>query len=237
VTVTNGGDADATISGVRVEESNPGSAGDFILGADHCTGVTIAPGSSCQVLVRFAPGRESATSSAQLVIASDAPDSPLTVTLTATSGPLPQGPKGDQGNQGDAGPRGPAGPTGPKGPAGRNGKNGKNGRNGTVEFVAAGSNAQARRGRVAHLRFRIKNQTVGVLRGAKVTAGSLAVKGTDSVSVAPIKSHRTTTVTLDLRIGRHASLGRHRVKVVLRAGGHTVTQTVTVKVTRSRGRA
>jgi uncharacterized protein YjiK len=250
VTITNDGGAPATISSVRIEELNPESAGDFIIGADHCTGVPIAGGESCMVLVRFSPGREFATSSAQLVIASDAPSSPLTVALTGTSGALPQGekgdtgekgdqgdtgpagPKGDTGAKGDTGPRGPAGPTGPQGPAGKNGKNGKDGKDGVVEFVASGSTAQARRGGDAHLTFQIKNKTAGALRGAKVSADSLATKGTDSVAVATIKAGHSGSVTLDLRIGRNASLGRHRVKVELKAGRHTVTQTVTVNVTR-----
>ena len=47
-----------------------------------------------------------------------------------------------------------------------------------------------------------------------------------------IKAGHSGTVTLDLQVGRNASLGRHRVKVELKAGGHTVTQTVVVKVTR-----
>jgi hypothetical protein len=126
----------------------------------------------------------------------------------------------------------PAGPTGSQGPAGKNGKNGKDGKDGIVEFVASGSTAQALCGGDGHLTFQIENKTAGALRGAKVSADSLATKGTDSVAVATIKAGHTGSITLDLRIGRNASLGRHRVKVELKAGGHTVTQTVVVKVTR-----
>jgi uncharacterized protein YjiK len=148
-----------------------------------------------------------------------------------TGEPGAQGATGPAGSQGEKGATGPAGPTGPQGPAGTNGKNGKDGKDGVVEFVASGSTAQARRGHVAHLQFRIKNKTAGVLRGAKVSADSLA-KGTDSVAVDTIKAGHSGTVTLDLQVGRNASLGRHRIKVELKAGGHTVTQTVVVKVTR-----
>jgi uncharacterized protein YjiK len=267
VTITNGGTADAVIGNVRIQESDPASAGDFIIGADHCTGATIAPGMSCEVMVRFAPGRENAESKASLIVASNAVDSPLSVSLTAMSGGLPTGPtgptgpagpagptgptgaQGDQGQPGPAGPQGPqgvkgdtgakgatgaTGATGPQGPAGKNGKNGKDGKDGkdgVVEFIASGNDAQARRGGTAHLTFRIKNGTVGALRGAKVSADSLA-KGTDSVTVDSIKAGHSDTVTLDLQVGRHASLGRHRVKVELKAGRHTVTQTVVIKVTR-----
>jgi uncharacterized protein YjiK len=283
VTITNGGTADAVISGVRIEESDPASAGDFIVSADHCTGMTIAPGLSCQVLVRFAPGRENATSSAHLIVVSNAPDSPLAIALTGTSTGLPkgekgdpgdqgdpgnQGPKGDQGEKGDPGDQGPkgdpgdqgpkgdsgepgpkgdqgekgaqgpkgdkgdTGSQGPAGPQGPPGKNGKDGKDGVVEFIASESDAQARRGGLAHLQFRVKNKTAGPLRGAQVSADSLAAKGTDSATVDTIKAGHSDTVTLDLHVGRNASLGRHRVKVELEAGGHSVTETVVVKVTR-----
>ncbi len=87
-------------------------------------------------MVRFSPSRENATSSAQLVIASDAVDSPLTVTLTGTSTGLPEGPKGDtgekgeKGDTGDAGPTGPVGPTGPQGSPGAIGPKGDTGATG-----------------------------------------------------------------------------------------------------------
>jgi uncharacterized protein YjiK len=257
VTITNGGGAPATIMDVSIDADHA-NAGDFLLAADECSGAVLAGGQSCEVMVRFAPSRESTTSTAQLLIASDAPNSPLTVALSATSTGLPQGPKGDQGEKGDQGDQGPQGPkgdqgpqgpkgdtgskgdtgpkgdtgaTGPQGPQGPAGKNGKNGKDGVVEFVASGSNAQARRGGTAHLQFKIKNKTAGSLRGAKVSADSLA-KGTDSAAVATIQAGRTGSVTLDLEVGRNASLGRHRVKVELKAGGHSVTQTVVVKVTR-----
>ena len=262
VTVTNEGFAPVTISRVRIEEADDASAGDFLVGADRCTGEAIAVGGTCRIQVRFAPGRENAASSASLSIASDAVNSPLRVSLAATSGGLPEGPKGDKGDTGDpgtpgdkgdkgdqgdpgqqgdkgdtgpkgdtgaTGPQGPAGPAGPQGPAGKNGRNGKDG---VVEFLATGSNAQARVGQSAHLKFRVKNRTAGDLRGARLSASSLGVKGTSSVAVGTIKAGRNEAVTLDLAVGRNASLGRHRVKVELKVGGHTITQAVVVKVTR-----
>jgi uncharacterized protein YjiK len=292
VTVTNDGTAAAEITDVRIEEANRESAGDFIIAANHCTDMTLAPGESCEVMVRFAPGREDATSSANLVIASTAPDSPLSVALSGTSGGLPEGQKGEKGDtgqtgpagpqggqgpqgdpgdtgaqggqgpqgekgdtgatggtgatgatgamgttgaagaQGKTGPAGPAGPAGPQGAAGKNGKNGKDGKDGVVEFIASESTAQARRGHAAHLKFRVRNGTAGALRGAEVSASSLGAEGFSSVAVDTIKAGQSGTVTLDLQVGRNASLGRHRVKVELKAGGHAVTQMVTVKVTR-----
>jgi uncharacterized protein YjiK len=268
VTVTNDGTAAADISRVQIEATDWNSTGDFILGADQCTDATLAPGDSCEVMVRFAPGRENAQSTANLGVISNAVNSPLSVSLTATSGGLPKGEKGDPGDpgdpgqtgqegnpgatgaqgekggtgatgatgaagaSGDRGPAGPTGPAGPQGPAGKNGKTGKDGKDGVVEFVASESDAQARRGHVAHLKFKVKNLTVGALRGATVSAPSLAAKGSDSVAVDTIKAGHSDSVTLDLEVGRNASLGRHRVKVALMAGGHTVTQTVVVTVTR-----
>ncbi|HEX4305465.1 MAG TPA: lamin tail domain-containing protein [Solirubrobacterales bacterium] len=292
VAIDNDGTADAVIGGVRIEAADRGSEGDFLLGADHCTGMTIAPGESCEVLIRFAPGREDAESEASLLVASNAIDDPLSVSLTGISGGLPEGPQGEPGEKGDqgepgepgekgpqgepgpagpqgpkgatgakgpagpqgpaghtgpqgpaghTGPQGPAGHTGPQGPAGKNGKdgkdgkdgkNGKDGKDGVVEFIAPGDNAQARRGGTAHLKFKIKNGTVGALRGATVSADSLGANGNSSVAVDTIKAGRSETITLDLAVGRNAPLGRHRVEVDLKVGGHTVAQTVVVTVTR-----
>jgi uncharacterized protein YjiK len=124
VTLTSSGDAGVQITRVAIAESNEESAGDFLLSADHCTGVTLAPGDTCRVQVRFAPGRENATSSANLVISSNVPDSPTLVPLSATSTGLPQGPAGPTGPQGPAGPTGPQGPAGPAGPTGPQGPSG-----------------------------------------------------------------------------------------------------------------
>jgi uncharacterized protein YjiK len=142
VTVTNSGDAGVLIARVAIEEANEESAGDFLLSSDHCTGATLAPAETCRVQIRFAPGRENATSNANLVIGSNVPDSPTLVPLIATSvglpegpqgpeGPAgPQGPTGPQGPAGPAGPQGPAGPTGPKGPQGTTGPKGSQGTTG-----------------------------------------------------------------------------------------------------------
>jgi hypothetical protein len=259
VTVTNTGIGQAQILDVGIEESNRESAGDFLLAGDHCSGATLNPGQSCEVLIRFSPSRENATSSAQLVIASDAVDSPLTVALTGTSTGLPEGPKGDTGNtgatgatgapgatgptgpkgdtgaagpKGDKGDTGPAGPRGATGPAGKNGKNGKNGKDGVVSFTTSEGNAEARRGGTAHLQFKLKNGTVGTLSGAKLRADSLSGNGSSTVRVPTLRAHETRKLTLDLKVGKNTSLGRHKVRVELSVGGHTLTQTAIVVVSR-----
>ena len=238
VKVTNTGSAAATISAVEIAEENRESAGDFIVAADHCSGQTLAIHGSCEVLVRFSPGRANAASAAHLLVASDAPDSPLSVSLAGTSTGLPQGPQGDPGPIGSQGPagrdgkdgaQGPAGPTGPAGPAGKNGKDGKDG---LVSFASADQNVRVRRGHDAHLQFLLKNRTAGSLRGAAVTADALGAKGFSTLHVATVKAGDTRTITLILPVGSHAGLGRHTVQVTMKVGGHSVTQTVTVQVTR-----
>jgi uncharacterized protein YjiK len=245
VTVTNEGGGAATIAAVRVVESDEASAGDFIVGAEHCTEAPLAAGGTCKVQVRFAPGRENATSSAQLVITSDALNSPLKVTLTGTSTGLPKGPQGEpgedgqpgptgpQGDPGPTGPAGPAGPQGPQGPAGKNGKDGKDGKDGVVSFTSAeADNAHVRRGQDAHLQFVLRNKTAGPLRGAIVSADALGAKGSVTLKVGTVKAGDSRNLTLTLPVGRNASLGRHKVKVTMQIGGRSVTETVTVLVTR-----
>jgi uncharacterized protein YjiK len=267
VTVTNEGAVAATTSHVKVVEANEELAGDFIVAADHCTEETISPAGTCKVQVRFAPGREDATSNASLVIVSNAQNSPLEVTLSGTSTGLPEGPEGKEGKEGlegKEGAEGPegkegaegkegptglrgegvtgatglagtAGPTGPQGPAGKNGKNGKggkDGRDGVVSFTSSDDNAQARRGHDAQLRFVLKNRTAGSLHGATVNADALGTKGSSTVQVATIKAGGSRTLTLTLPVGRHVSLGHHKVQVTMTVGGHNITDTVTVQVTR-----
>jgi uncharacterized protein YjiK len=141
VTLTNSGDADVNITGVAINEANEASAGDFLLSADHCSGITLAPSATCEVEIRFAPGRENASSSANLAIGSNVPSSPTLVPLSGTSSGLPQGPQGPQGESGPAGPTGPQGPTGatgaqgpagPTGPAGPKGAQGPAGPRGEI---------------------------------------------------------------------------------------------------------
>jgi hypothetical protein len=132
VTVTNEGGSTATISRVRVVEADEASAGDFIVGADHCSGESLAPAGTCKVQVRFAPGRENAVSNAHLVIDSNALGSPTQVALTGTSTGLPQGPEGPAGPTGPTGPAGPTGPQGPQGPTGPQGATGATGSTGAT---------------------------------------------------------------------------------------------------------
>jgi uncharacterized protein YjiK len=254
VTVTNSGDADAQITGLAIEEANEASAGDFLLSADHCTDVTLAPGETCRVQIRFAPGRENATSSANLEIGSNnVPGSPTLVPLTATSTGLPAGPVGPQGPagpEGSPGQNGPTGPTGPQGPSGKNGAQGpkgdtgpqgsrgpagKDGKDGAFTFSARQATVSARRGQSAELSFRMDNDTTAKIGRSTATASApqaLHLKGPLSIGIASFGPGEARTVQLSLKVGRNAELGRHAVKVELELGGRAVTRTITILVTR-----
>lgn len=249
VKVTNTGIGVATISAVLIEEVNRASAGDFVIGADHCSGAELNPGESCEVLVRFSPGRENATSEAELVVEASGAAT-LDVALTATSTGLPQGEKGDTGaagspgatgtqgatgspgatgNQGATGGQGPSGPAGPAGPQG---PSGPAGRDGTVSFTTARGTTDARRGGVAHLGFVLKNGTYGTLSGGKLRVPYLSRKGAATVAIPTMKAQEGRKLAVALVVGKHERLGRHRLKVTLSVGGHNLTHTVTVVVTR-----
>ena len=251
VTVTDTGDADVTISGVRIAEGDEGSAGDFLLSADHCSGETLAPGEACKVQVRFAPGRENATSNANLVVASNVPGDQILVPLSASSTGSPEGPRGEQGEagpegaqgeagaegpRGEVGPKGPqggpgptgaagaagpVGPTGAAGPRGPRGKNGKNGKNGTFTFAARRSTASARPGHAVNLAFRIENGTPGRVRRSTAIASGPA-------SLHLMGSRTTRIAPLDSGERRTAHL---HLKLGARAepGRHAVRVTLKVE--------
>ncbi len=146
VTVSNTGYAPMVISGLTI--TTPGSAtGDFI--ADGCSG-PVAPGSSCQIEVRFAPQAQGSRS-ATLVLPTNDPAHPtLSVALNGTGGPLPQGATGPPGatspqvatgqpvatgQQGATGQAGATGQQGATGQPGGRGPTGPAGNNGKVELV------------------------------------------------------------------------------------------------------
>ncbi|MDO8188901.1 lamin tail domain-containing protein [Conexibacter sp. JD483] len=139
VTVTNDGTAALTVARVRINDADGLSEGDFLVSNETCTDDPIAPGASCKVWVRFAPGRANATSNATLVLRDDTAAGSSTAALTATSGSLPQGGRGadgsdgrdgadgSNGRDGTDGRDGAQGPAGPTGPAGSNGRDGAQG--------------------------------------------------------------------------------------------------------------
>lgn len=107
MTVTNTGNGPLAVTGLAFTGSD---AGDFLIGSSTC-GAPVAPGSSCQVTVRFAPQAQGARS-ATLQISSNNVGGPVLVTLSGTGGQLPQGPTGQTGATGATGATGPQGPPG-----------------------------------------------------------------------------------------------------------------------------
>jgi exopolysaccharide biosynthesis protein len=130
VTVTNQGDQPLELRGAKIEATDAESAGDFLLSATTCADATIAPGASCEVLVRFAPARRNATSNAELVFATNTAERTHRVALTGVSTDLPRGEDGTDGAPGVPGPVGPTGPQGPKGDKGSKGSKGPKGSKG-----------------------------------------------------------------------------------------------------------
>jgi uncharacterized protein YjiK len=232
VTATNSGDAEVSIAGVAIDAADEGSAGDFLLSSDRCAGETLAPGETCRVQIRFAPGRENATSSASLEIDSNAAAGPTLVALTATSSGLPEGPQGPTGpqgtggNDGAPGAKGDGGPQGPRGPAGRDG---------SFSFSAKQATVSVRRGQATNLSLLLANDTAARVGRSTATASappSLRLRGPRSVRIAGLKAGESLTARLRLKVGPKAELGRHTVTVELKLGDRTATRAVTVLVLR-----
>lgn len=128
VTVTNTGDEHLELGDVRIKAADRDSVGEFLLsGEDGCAGMSLAPQATCEVLVRHAPARENAISTANLVFEANVAGGEAHVALTATSTTLPQGPKGDDGAPGTPGEDGQDGGSGPKGDTGAPGADGDDG--------------------------------------------------------------------------------------------------------------
>ena len=129
VTAKNAGDAPLNVSRVRVTDTDDLSADDFQLVLEACSGgQDFAPGESCRIRLRFAPGRALTTSTAKLEIETNGGDLALDLTGRSIAAPTgPQGPAGPEGPAGPTGPQGPTGPTGPQGPVGPTGPGGATG--------------------------------------------------------------------------------------------------------------
>lgn len=117
VTVSDTGSGPLAVASITFGGSDPQ---DFVLTSDGCIGQVLA-GASCTLTVAFAPQAQGARS-ATLVVASNDPKSPATITLSGTGGTLPQGAPGVNGLPGTAGQQGPQGPAGKRGPQGPAGK-------------------------------------------------------------------------------------------------------------------
>jgi|GEM_PF-734893 len=255
VTITNVGDRPLTVSGLSIVAGDDASKGEFLIADGGATPIEIAAGESHVVLVRYAPGRENATSTAELVIADDTAAREHRVTLTGTSlppatgkpgedgrdgqdgAPGPQGDRGDtgaRGPKGDTGAQGPGGAAGPVGPVGAPGPQGPKGADGTVSFTTRRTKAaNVRRGRLVRLGFTLRNRTtatVGRSTATVTTPGRLKASGRRTYRVKSVRPGASRTVSVRLRVGRKASRGTHTVRVRLKVGGRTVTERVKVRV-------
>lgn len=249
VTLTNTGDANVSISKVVIKAADAPSIGDFLLTDDPCTGSVLLPGEVCLVQIRFAPGRENATSNATLEVSSNAINSPRIVALTATSGTLPAGPQGPTGSTGATGGNGATGSTGATGQTGATGATGAPGstgpkgdtgpagRDGTVTFAARSARVTAKRGAKLRLRFTLNNDTAGQLGALTLKPSaptSLSATKLRSKSIPSLAAGDSRSLTVSLRIAKRARLGTQRVKVSIEVGGiQMIRTTVLVKVKRA----
>jgi len=80
VTVANSGDAALFINSAATRGANPL---DFTQVSDGCSGLTLAPGTSCSVSITFSP-TASGTRSGTFIVTDNAGNSPQTVPLTGT---------------------------------------------------------------------------------------------------------------------------------------------------------
>lgn len=126
VTVTNSGDQPLRISDVRIEAEGA-SKGVFLLATNACADGTIAPGGSCEVLVRYAPAQPKVTNTATLVFRTNTADDEHTVPLSGTSIELDRGDPGAPGAPGQDGADGAPGAPGTPGAPGQDGAPGKDG--------------------------------------------------------------------------------------------------------------
>jgi hypothetical protein len=93
LTITNTGAQKLRIGKVYTTDEDAASAEDFLIVNDSCEEAALGPDDSCQIALRFAPGRENVTSTATLVIESNLQGAPTELALTGTSTKAPGGPK------------------------------------------------------------------------------------------------------------------------------------------------
>jgi predicted extracellular nuclease len=225
VTVSNTGDRPLDVQRIRVLDADGASGSEFLLGPDTCLEAeALAPGATCTVPVRFAPGRAEVTSTATLRVLTDGGtvDVPLSGrgVAAAEPGTGPQGPAGVPGAPGPAGVPGPAGPRGPRGPVGR--------LQVTVKAAAA-----VRAGRTTRIRVSLRNRTGAAIKGARARLSLPASlrAGTRRTAAFPrVAVGRTGTASLAVRVGGRARPGRYRASLRVTAGRTTVVRTVTIRV-------
>ncbi|WP_026911992.1 phosphodiester glycosidase family protein [Patulibacter minatonensis] len=241
VEVRNTGDRPLVLGDVRIEASDAASAGDFLLSDDTCASTEVAPGGTCRVLVRFAPSRKDATSTAALRFATNTAERTASVPLTGTSSGLPAGPPGVPGADGQPGPQGTTGApgtngadgapgaTGATGAAGTNGTDGATGPRGPKgDRGAKGATGSTPRVTVSCRLIRNRRAVSCTVRSTTANTRKAAVRATVRVAgsrrtVTRSGSGRVTVVATSTR----RLTGRTRVSVVTRVAGTAKAQKAT----------
>jgi len=246
VTVTNSGTQPLKVSDISIAKTGTSPGGEFVLADEQCADASIAPGASCEVLVRFSPSAAETTSTAELVIEGNTPEGQFEVPLTGLSTKQLQGDPGQDGADGPTGPVGPTGPqgpggesgtpgaTGPQGPQGPAGPAGPQGPQGSVHLSASKKTVKVERGDKARLNVTLRNRTASSIRSTvsvKVPT-SMRASGRRTVTVKAVRADGTRKLSFTLRVGKGAKLGTHRVTVRLKVGGRTISQVVKVRVVR-----
>lgn len=128
---------------------------------------------------------------------------------------------------GATGGHGATGATGPAGPAGPAGKDG------VVVFTSTQAKVNAKRGKRALLSFLLVNGTTANLTGSSVSVSATQGLGSASdIAVSSLAAGASRHLAVPLRVGRHARLGSHLVRVRLKLGDRTVSRTISVRVRR-----
>ena len=202
-TVSNRSDAALPLS-VRVS----GHRDDFLVSTDECDD-GVEGDDTCAVSIRFAPTAQGARA-ATLSIDDPGPQAPLTVELTGTGGPLPQGPQGPAGPQGPGGAQGPQGPTGatgagpagPAGPSGPPGPQGATGPAGRDARVTCKVSKPKRRSRAPKVTCKVRRIGARAAKWRLTRGGRTRAAGT-------VRAHGRAST---LRLGRLAP-GRYTLRI------------------------
>jgi hypothetical protein len=190
------------VSGTLVGGSNPG---DYLVD-DGCQR-PVAPGSSCNVGVRFSPQAQGA-SSATLTLLTNAAAAPAAVSLSGTGGSLPQGPAGAPGA------------TGPPGPAGK------------VELVTCKTVTKKVKGRlhkVNQCSAKLVSGTVKFTTMAAVVHATLSRGGVIYATGARVPAAGGGSL-LVLGDSRHVSAGAYTLTLRVRRGHRWVTQRTQISI-------
>lgn len=219
----------------RIQISGPNAEDFQVVGFTGGTlPTTFNPGGAWFVSVRFLP---SGLGDRYATLQLDANGETTFFELTGAGVPLPGNTPGDKGDQGVKGEKGDTivGPPGRDGTNGSDGSNGTNGKDGVVTFVTTARTATVKRGRTASLKFTLKNATAGPI--VKTTANlsvpkTLKATGKRLVTVSAIKTGGSRTIAFALKVGKHAKLGVHTVKVRVPFGAKSIVTTAKVHVVR-----